>query len=210
MRDDDLYDLADEAPAKASHAAPVQAGAGADVPQRAIPVRPIAYKSPSAIGTSPEERAFAEPVKDLYAPLGLIGGGLLIEAVGLWFRSDPFHPFINEMRSMGLRLCISTTLMLFAIGLAARLRHFTLGKLPIAIMKLCAISIAPGAFMTLLWPVVVLIPILGGLAVWIVGFCLYFALIGLFFDLDQDDTWYCVCLIFLVNVTVVVGAMWLL
>ena len=112
MGQDDLYELADEAPAKAVHAAPAKAGAGADVPQRVLPIRPLGYKNPAAIGTSAPERVFADPVKDLYLPLALIGGGLVIEAVALWIQSNPGQPFLREVQSEGIRLCITTVLML--------------------------------------------------------------------------------------------------
>lgn len=210
MEDDDLYELADEAPAKTSRAAPVQGGAGADAPRVAAPVRRIAYQSPSAIGTSESERVFADPVKDLYAPLIMIGGGLVIEAVAAYFRVDPFHRYFDLVREMGLRLCLSTGLMLAGIWIASRLRHFKLGSLPVAIMKLCAISIAPGAIVRLFWPLALFIPILGALTLGIVEFCLYFALIGAFFDLDQEDTRYCVCVIFVVSLSVAFGSMWLM
>lgn len=206
--EDELYELADDPPAKAVHAAPVQAGAGADLPQRPRRVVPIGYKSPSTI-TSGSEQAFADPVKDLYAPLGLIGGGLFVEAMAVWLFRDSSRDFISSLRLMGLSLCLNTGLLLAGIWLAARVRQIELGKLPVAIMKLCAVSIAPGAVMILLAPVAGFIPFLGGLVLWIIGFCLYFALIGFFFDLDQQDTWYCVVVIFLLRIAVVLGLHWL-
>jgi hypothetical protein len=103
------------------------------------------------------------------------------------------------MAGLGKELILDTALMLVAVLIAGRLRRINFGPLPVAVMKLCAIAIAPDAAGVLLMPLAVLIPILGGLGVWVVCFCLYFALIGALFDLDQSDTWYCVCVIFLVN-----------
>ena len=54
------------------------------------------------------------------------------------------------------------------------------------------------ALVAVLGPVFAFIPF-GGLIVWVVEFCLYFALLGVFFDLDESDTWYCVCIIFMVS-----------
>jgi hypothetical protein len=34
---------------------------------------------------------------------------------------------------------------------------------------------------------------------WVAEFVLYFALLGVLFELDESDTWYCVCVIFLVR-----------
>ena len=43
---------------------------------------------------------------------------------------------------------------------------------------------------------------------WVVGFMLYFALIGTLFELDQDDTWYCVKVIFLLKVILGLALFW--
>lgn len=205
MGDDELYELAEEPPTKAVPAASVQVGAGADVPRPVSPIRPLAYQTPQAIGTTEPERTFEDRLMHLHAPLAMIGGGLVIEAVALWFQSDPMRPFISGMRGMGLRLILGNAAMLVAIWIASRVRHFSLGPLPLAMLKLCAISVAPGAVMTLLYPMSLLIPVLGGLAVGILGFCLHFALVGMFFELDQDDTWYCVVLMFLINIGMAIG-----
>jgi hypothetical protein len=57
-------------------------------------------------------------------------------------------------------------------------------------------------------PIALFIPF-GGIAVLIVNFILYFALLGMFFDLDESDTWYCVSVIFLVNLAVHFAMMFL-
>ena len=68
-------------------------------------------------------------------------------------------------------------------------------------VRLAAISVAPAAAADLLAPMFALIP-LGGLVLLVAQFAVYFALIGALFDLDQNDTWYCVCVIFLVRLAV--------
>ena len=105
---------------------------------------------------------------------------------------------------MGIKLIISTTLMLTAVFIVARQRGFQVGPLGTAILKLLAISLAPAAAMSILALAFQFIP-LGWVANGLIGFCLYFALLGLFFDLDQEDTWYCVMIIFLVNIAVTLG-----
>jgi hypothetical protein len=92
--------------------------------------------------------------------------------------------------------------MLAGIFLVAKIRDISFGPLPTAIIKLCAISIGPGAIGSLLGLVLAWFP-LGGLIGWVVGFILYFALIGALFDLDESDTWWCVITIFGVKLLVV-------
>jgi hypothetical protein len=61
--------------------------------------------------------------------------------------------------------------------------------------------VAPSAVVRLASPVLDFVP-LGSLVGWIGEFVLYFALLGVLFDLDESDTWYCVCVIFLVRLAV--------
>src|SRR5207249_2030428 len=80
-------------------------------------------------------------------------------------------------------------------------RAIALGPFWVAVFKLAAVSVAPGATVALLTPALNFIP-LGAILGWIGEFALYFALLGVFFDLDESDTWYCVCVIFLLNLGV--------
>ena len=75
------------------------------------------------------------------------------------------------------------------------LRQFKLGSFGSAILKLAAISVAPSAVISLFAPILMFIPF-GGLAGLAAEFILYFALLGMFFDLDESDTWFCVWTIF--------------
>ena len=63
---------------------------------------------------------------------------------------------------------------------------------------------APHAAVTLLSPVLDHI-IFGSLIGFAVMFVAYFALLGALFDLDQSDTWYCICVIILVQLAVYFG-----
>src|SRR5436305_1128350 len=80
-----------------------------------------------------------------------------------------------------------------AVGLllAAKRRGFAVARLHVAIFKLTAVSLAPTALVSLFSPMLDHIP-LGGLLGWICSFIFYFALLGVLFDLDESDTWYCV------------------
>ena len=131
-------------------------------------------------------------------PLWLLGGGVVIEVAGALFRKPtPKTVFLD----VGVNLIAGTAIMLVGILLAARWRGIDLGRFWTAVLKLAAISVAPAALGTALTPLLRVIP-LGGLLGLAGEFVLYFALLGALFDLDQDDTWYCVLVIFLVRLAV--------
>jgi hypothetical protein len=158
---------------------------------------PLAYRAPKD-EVSPTNDP--EHIKNLFMPLWLLGGGMAIEIAGAFFRSRNLQLGLAEI---GLNLVFGTTLMLIGIILAAKARQIDLGQNFWTIcLKLCAIAVAPGALVTLLSPVLNHVPLVGGLAGWVIMFCFYFALIGALFDLDQSDTWFCVCVIFLVRLFV--------
>jgi hypothetical protein len=136
----------------------------------------------------------------------LLGGGLTIElGVALWrWHNWPFPIGINPALGIALELVVDTVLMLVGIFLAAKLRHFALGPFGAAILKLAAISVAPTAVVRLFSPILTFIP-LGGILGLVGEFVLYFALLGLFFDLDESDTWFCVWTIFIIRIAVVLS-----
>jgi hypothetical protein len=137
-----------------------------------------------------------EPIKNLYLPLWLLGGGILVEVGATFFFQ---HNARTALISVGVNLLLGTALMLGGLLLAARWRGIDLGSFGAAVLKLAALSVAPAAAMTLLSPFFHVIPLLGGLLAWVGAFILYFALLGLLFDLDESDTWYCIAVIFLVR-----------
>lgn len=97
--------------------------------------------------------------------------------------------------------------MLAGILLVAWLRKISFGPFRTAVFKLAAVSVAPAAVLSLLTPALMVIPF-GGLIGLLVGFVAYFTLLGALFDLDQGDTWYCVCVIFLVHLGVYLLLLW--
>jgi hypothetical protein len=149
---------------------------------------------------------FPDRVKDLYAPLWLIGGGTVVELVAavIRYRGSP-RGLSAGMTEVGITLVAGTVFMLVGILIAARVRGLDLGKFWTAVLKLAAISIAPGAVVTLASPALMLLPIIGALLGWGINFCLYFALIGMLFDLDESDTWFVVVVVFLVKVAVAIA-----
>jgi hypothetical protein len=169
--------------------------------------RVLAYQGKS--DSDAVDAYFPEKIKDLYMPLVLLCAGILVQFVAGWWAGarwgiGPSH----AMTQVGVEMVLGTILMLAAIFIAAKRRGFTFGPFWGAVLKLSAVSIAPSALMTLLDIFLRIVP-LGGLITWVLGFCFYFALIGAFFDLDQSDTWYCVCVIFLVKLMVALGVLWM-
>jgi hypothetical protein len=143
-------------------------------------------------------------------PLGLLVGGLAVEfAAGWWSSAGGGAGMLLVLAEMGIRVLLGTTLMLLGVLIAARFRGIEMGRFWTAVLKLSAIVVAPSAVMTLLYVFLRSI-CLGWLIVLVMGFCFYFALIGAFFDLDQSDTWYCVCVIFLLKLGVYFAAVFLI
>ncbi len=182
----DLYDLAHSAaPAKVVSAAPV-----------AIPYHSV-KSEPDVI-----QQYFPNPTMDLHAPLWLIGGAVVIQIVAvLLFSRRPDLSVLRALVEVGSEMIGGTIVMLVGILVAAKFRGIQFGPFWTAILKLSAIAVAPSAVMTMLAPIAIFIP-LGGLLVWAVGFIAYFALLGTLFELDQSDTWYCVMVIFVINIAV--------
>lgn len=186
---EDLYDLAPE-----SHPAAVRRPGV--IPQAvAVHPAPLAYRSPTT--TAATKASEPEAIRYLYMPLWLLGGGIVVELVAELWRARDWRVGLTVV---GIEVILGTAILLVGVLLAARWRAIDLGSsLPRAAMKLAAISVAPGALATLLSPMLDRLPIFGGLIGWAMSFVLYFALLGVFFDLDESDTWYCVWVIFLVR-----------
>jgi hypothetical protein len=166
------------------------------------PAMTLPYRTPKddALGKSDPET-----IKNLYMPLWLLGGGVVINVVAALFRER--GNLSAALITVGIQMTFGTVLMTLGLLLAAKPRGIALGRLPIALLKIAAISVAPAALVALFSPVLDHIP-LGGLVGWLGEFVFYFALLGVFFDLDQSDTWYCVFVIFVIHVAVYFLLMW--
>jgi hypothetical protein len=125
--------------------------------------------------------------------------GMVVEVVGAYFIGGNFAAMAA---GVGINLVLDTVVTLVAVLMAAKLRAIELGKFRYVILKLSAICIFPAAMLMVCMPVLRFIPILGALGGLVGEFVLYFALLGVFFDLDELDTWFCVAVIFLVNLGV--------
>lgn len=187
MPDEELYDLV-ELPPPSPRARPA-----------AVPAAhaPLAYQSRRSAKDEPDGY-FPDKTIDFHLPLVLLVSGIAIELVGRLF-SCCKPQFTFTLRSIGVDLMLGTAVMLVGVLIAARLRQIELGRLPVAVLKLAAICVAPGAAVVLLSSALRVIP-LGWIIGLIVQFVLYFALIGTLLKLDESDTWFVVWVVVILNV----------
>jgi hypothetical protein len=203
--DDNLYDVVVE-PSAAVSTTP-KARATQIAATQVNPSQPVlgyqAKRDASATLAAPAaDGYFPNPLKDFQIPLVLLCAGLVVEsAAAVWTAVQRSHSVWIAVVALFIGLVISTALMLAGVFITAKTRGFSLGRFWPAVLKLSAISVAPSAAMTLLYIFLRFIPF-GIIATWIAGFVFYFALIGVSFDLEESDTWYCVIVIFLVKLTV--------
>jgi hypothetical protein len=181
-------------PTAASRASPTAADPN---PGDALPPRPapLAYRSaPTAPG-----QADPDALKNFQIPLWLLIGGVIVNVAAMFLVQG--RNLESALKQVGTQLILGTIVMLIGVLIAVRARGISLGGFWIAVFKLAAISVAPSGVVALASPALNRI-FLGGIVGWVIEFILYFALLGVLFDLDESDTWYCVCVIFVVNVGV--------
>lgn len=185
-RDEEVYDFVPETPK------PVVRRHGPVVNR---PGEVLSYRT-----APPSEAGKTDPqaVRDLYLPLWLLGGSIVVEVGASLFRAQDVR---LALIGVGVQMILGTALMLVGVLVAVRFRGIEMGTWGPALLKLAAISIAPTAAVTLFDPILSHIP-LGWLLGLIAEFIFYFALLGALFDLDQSDTWYLVMVIFIIRVAV--------
>jgi hypothetical protein len=188
---DETYDLATDSAPRAPHSPPRASGPH---PASAAP-RSLSYRSAPVAQLPTTTPADPETLKNLHIPLALLAVGVLIEVIASLFREAAPA---DALTHVGIDLVGTTIFMLVGIFLAAKLRALDLGKFWLAVLKLAAISVAPAAALDLVSPALCHIPF-GFILGWLGEFALYFAFLGLLFDLDESDTWFCVWIIFLVR-----------
>jgi hypothetical protein len=175
-------------------------------PQTPMPVQPIrppaaplAYATPGR--KTNNSKADPQTIVNLYAPIWLLGGGIVVLTLSQIIEERISVPM--ALVRVGIQGILGSGLILIGILIASRLRGFKIGPLPKAALKLGAISVAPAAAVSLVEPLLMWIP-LGGIIGLVASFALYFALIGVFFELDESDTWLCVWTTFLIQVGIIV------
>jgi len=186
MADDEGYDLKPSRPESA--------------PRRvARPNQP----APSAQAAAPQTDP--ETIKNFQIPLTVLLGGAAIDVFAAIYHQDSFAAAIT---SLVLQLVGGTAVMLVAVLIAARIRGIQLGSFGTSILKLAAVYIAPSALVTIIGPAVQWVPFVGGLIAPLAAFVLTFALLGVLFDLEESDTWYCLCIIFLMAIGIHFVLLW--
>jgi hypothetical protein len=196
---DDPYDLAPDAPAtKPASQHPEYASLDQNAASPTPPLRTLSYRTHRRSGDGPHKLDVDQLTKQTL-PLWLLTGGLLIEGAITFLRarfwwSDPNIALLHLLMNVG----VSTIVMMAGVLITAKVRQIQIGSLPNAMLRLAALIIATDAAADLLTPLAYFIPF-GGIAMLLVNFALYFALLGTFFDLDESDTWYCLCVIFLIH-----------
>lgn len=183
--DNDLYDLAPD-PAPPPPPRPAR-------PVASTAVRPLSYRAPADESPAPAD---PETLRDLWIPLWLLAGGVAVHVVAALLTAPTFKV---ALAGIAVQLVAGTGVMLVGILLAARFRGVQLGRFWTTVFKLAAVSVAPTAILILVQPVLWIIPF-GWLIGWVAVFILYFVLLGVLFDLDESDTWYIVCTVFIISV----------
>ena len=205
--EDDPYELAPVAPRLNVPPLPQdQPGHIAAAPQPAS--RVLAYRSALVPGSNSGRSALdVEKFIRQTVPLWLLTGGLLIEGLVTFLRfpKNPNAAIVHLLLNVG----IGTVLMMAGVVIAARVRQIDIGSIATALLRLAALIVAVAAVSDILAPIAFIVPF-GGLALLVLNFVLYFALLGTFFDLDQSDTWYCLCVIVLINLGVYFSVRFLL
>lgn len=203
----DFYELAD-APVEKISVTRLPPPAASSV-AGAVPMKTtLTYATPrdaATDGFSPEK------LRDFQAPLLLLGIGLAVRLASAWIHGARSPQGMRAaMIHLGVSVGAETVLLIVALLIAARFRGIHLGNPGSAILKLAALCVVPGAAVTLLYPILMLALFFGPLIGLVIEFCLYFALLGYFFDLDQSDTWFCIAVIFVVFVAVTIIEIWLI
>ena len=149
---------------------------------------------------SPDARPkLIEPgiIRDLYMPLALLGGGIAVELIAVALTSKV--GYLNGLIALGEDLGVQVALMLVSILAAAKVRHFTLGSFPAAVLKVLAIAVSVPAAITFVSPILNH-ACMGYLVGWLGSVVMYFTLLGALFDLNEPDVFDCMGVIFFVYV----------
>jgi hypothetical protein len=197
---EDLYDIAPQ------ESSPPQTVRPAETIRREPAAKTLSYQTPRQVDPTIQDRGGdTDALKKIYAPLWLLGGGLIVEIIAEYFQHSTHIEAI--VLDIGIGLIAGTAIKLVGVVIAARLRQIDIGSFGSAALRLAAISVAPDAIMTLLAPLARLF-CFGWIILLAIEFVLYFALLGALFDLDESDTWFCVITIFILNLAVFVILQW--
>ena len=171
-------------------------------PEPEPPSVPVAQLAPSestiqyATPSTPPAESKEQLMINYYGPLALLCGGVVVEILTSLLR---YHSLVMAANFVGLQLLGGVISMLIVLLLAVKFRGILLGPIWITVLKLAAISIGPPAAVDLVAPFLNLCG-LGVVLGYIAEFMLFFAFLRAFFELNESDTWYCVAILFVINV----------
>ena len=134
-----------------------------------------------------EDLTRADPRRDTYVPLALIGIGLLVAVIDFGYTMHPGAAVAAGVLVTGFKLVFGMILMLGSALLAARFAGINFGPIGPALLKLAGLCLAPSALGDLTTS------LLGGdMAVsqigWVVRIVLTWALVSYLFRLDGMQT----------------------
>ncbi len=161
----------------------------------------VAYRAPG-IEQAGEKKPLSDRAINVEIPLVILCGGLLVEIAGALLEGQSMRHAIGTLI---VRLTLAPAVMMFGIFIAAKFREIDFGDFATAALKVAAICIGSSAAATLLLPLGHVLGLIGALVGLGVQFVLYFALLGMMFNLDESDTWYCVMVFFVIDVALYFG-----
>jgi hypothetical protein len=149
--------------------------------------------------------------RDIVAPTILIIVGTAASFV--WsYHSDPGYSkglatYSRAAMEVGFGFAFDVFVMLVGIVVAARILAVNFGSVPTAIMKLGGIALGPSGIAALaIWAMGgAFYPLLVG---WTFGLVFYFVLFWYFFDLDAEEVWQTVLIVY--GCRIVLGIIWML
>ncbi|HZZ41736.1 MAG TPA: hypothetical protein VFE58_02260 [Tepidisphaeraceae bacterium] len=158
----------------------------------------LSYQRPGARDAALEEQySAANPMivsvwRDMVLPISLIAVGTVTEFV---WHSHITGSMATAVRDVGVGFVMNVVVMLIGVITAANVLDVSFGPVPTAILKLGAIAIGPGGFAVLIGAAIG-----GGIPGFLLGmafsFGLYFGLFWYLFDLEAEDVWQTVLIIY--------------
>jgi len=179
---DELYDLS---PAPVASELP-------KLPPIARMAEPIGYRTPDPSATAMGDIIYNKP-RDLYVPIAMILFGTTLQFARAFHRDS--GALLNPFAFVGINVTIDLVVLLIGIIAAAKVLSVNFGPVPTAILKLCAISLGPDSVAWLAYWA--LGSGLGGLCAAIfVSLVVYWVLFSYLFELDAQDTFYTVSIVY--------------
>lgn len=181
------------------------------IARKAPPARPAAAKVLDYKAAPKKDADFETQLKNFKAPLILLVAGFFAHlGASYWLTRDLFNkPGLDHILGfVAAAIAVNAALITVGVIAAARSKQIELKPYSYAFLKLASISAASMAANEVALVPLRFIPMcIGPLLAWLIGFSVYFALLGFLFDLDQEDTWYLVKVIFLMRI-ILFFALW--